>query len=41
VNALRIHLRTINRLKLVALVALAVAAAVSGGGFFDDTFIWP
>jgi hypothetical protein len=27
-----------NRIKLLALVALAVVAAVSGGGMFDDLF---
>jgi hypothetical protein len=27
-----------NRIKLLALVALAVASAVSGGGMFDDLF---
>jgi hypothetical protein len=35
-----IHLRT-YRIRLLALVALAVVAAVSGGGFFDDTVLWP
>jgi hypothetical protein len=35
VIALRIY-----RIKFLALVALSVAAAVSGGGFFDDTFRW-
>jgi hypothetical protein len=34
-----IALRT-NRIKLLALVALAVVSAVSGGGFFDDSFRW-
>jgi hypothetical protein len=34
-----IHLR-IYRIRLLALVALSVVAAVSGGGFFDDTFRW-
>jgi hypothetical protein len=29
-----------NRIKLLALVALAVTAAVSGGGMFDDLFHW-
>jgi hypothetical protein len=27
-----------NRIKLLALVALAVVGAVSGGGMFDDLF---
>jgi hypothetical protein len=27
-----------NRIKLLALVALAALAAVSGGGMFDDLF---
>jgi hypothetical protein len=34
-----IALRT-NRIKLLALVALAVVSAASGGGFFDDSFRW-
>jgi hypothetical protein len=29
-----------TRIKLVVLVALAVVAAVSGGGFFDNLFQW-
>lgn len=29
----------INQLKMIVLVALAVVAAVSGGGFFDDV-LW-
>jgi hypothetical protein len=29
-----------TRIKLLALVALAVVAAVSGGGFFDDLIRW-
>jgi hypothetical protein len=29
-----------TRIKLLVLVALAVTAAVSGGGFFDDLFNW-
>jgi hypothetical protein len=32
-----IHLYT-YRIKLLVLVALAIVSAVSGGGFFDDTF---
>jgi hypothetical protein len=40
VIALYLHLHTLNRIKLVVLVALAVSAAVSGGGFFDDCFRW-
>jgi uncharacterized membrane protein YeiH len=36
VIALRIH-----RIKLFALLALAVVAAVSGGGYFDDVLIDP
>jgi hypothetical protein len=28
----------IQRIKLLVLVALAVASAVTGGGFFDDTY---
>jgi hypothetical protein len=27
-----------DRIKLLVLVALAVVASVSGGGFFDDVF---
>ena len=38
--ALHLYLHTLNRIKLVVLVALAVATAVSGGGFFDDCFRW-
>jgi hypothetical protein len=34
VIALRIH-----RIRLLALLALAVIGAVSGGGYFDDTII--
>jgi hypothetical protein len=34
VIALRIH-----RIRMLALLALAVVAAVSGGGYFDDTII--
>ena len=34
VIALRIY-----RIRLVALLALAVIGAVSGGGYFDDTII--
>jgi hypothetical protein len=29
-----------TRIKLLALVALTVVAAVSGGGFFDGLFCW-
>jgi hypothetical protein len=29
-----------DRIKLLVLVALAAVAAVSGGGYFDDTFRW-
>jgi hypothetical protein len=29
-----------TRIKLLALVALAVVGAVSGGGFFDDTYTY-
>ena len=29
-----------NRVKLVFLVALAVVAAVSGGGYFDDVWLF-
>jgi hypothetical protein len=28
-----------TRIKLLVLVALAVVAAVSGGGYFDDVFL--
>jgi hypothetical protein len=40
VIALYLHLHTLNRIKLIVLVALAVVSAVSGGGFFDDCFRW-
>jgi hypothetical protein len=36
VNALRIY-----RLRLLALVALAIVAATSGGGFFDGEILSP